>query len=188
MFHRGANSRGRGRGRGSPNSRGRGQGRSHHPAGHRELCRYGLGCTKYGCTYAHPSGRPKECSFGADCRNGPANPCRFLHPMTAGSASSRALALLPRGGGGGAVAHRRGEQGSHDHSRSRAVSTMQQHGRGVQQSSTTTDSVQETRQRRPDGTVVVTQTRVQQTEVVVTRPYGRHAGRNVFDSSVPRDR
>lgn len=60
-------------------------------------CKHNTGCRKFGCGFAHPPGRPRDCRFGKDCTK-QATTCQFLHPK---APSAGALALLGRGGGGG---------------------------------------------------------------------------------------
>ena len=81
-------------------------------------CNYGTSCTRFGCTYQHPRGRPGDCHKALSCTR---TDCHFIHPK--GHTSGRTLALRNGGGrqlarpgssgrGGGASATVRIDDGS----------------------------------------------------------------------------
>ena len=152
-----------GRGRSDPSS---GSGRG-------VPCSHGDRCVRFHCENSHPPHRNRPCQFVAG-PSGCTNPaCTFLHPKdyharrtggggsSHGHASSSALAL--RGGRGGTLATFNGKKGK----------------------VTSNKSTTERREVRADGSVVVSRTVVEQ---VIFQPYGKHAGKNAFAKSVPRDR
>ena len=59
-------------------------------------CRFGKGCTRYGCTFKHPTGRWGDCREGTSCTR---RDCRFQHPRAGGGAMVQF--------GGGTTVHRR---------------------------------------------------------------------------------
>lgn len=46
-------------------------------------CKFGQGCTRYGCTFKHPTKRWGDCREGAACSR---PDCRFQHPRAGGGA------------------------------------------------------------------------------------------------------
>lgn len=58
------------------------------PKRFRKPCMHGAFCVKFGCGYAHPTGRRQECEFGVLCTN---KACTKLHPRPSKKLDSKKL-------------------------------------------------------------------------------------------------